>query len=50
MPMTEPIFELRFQELIGERPIVKDDSRSAVIFLQALFEEAGELWEEDEAA
>ncbi len=48
--MTEPIFELRFQELIGERPVVKADSRAAVIFLQALFEEAGEVYEEDEAA
>ena len=48
--MTEPIFQLRFQELLGERPIVKQKSRSAVIFLQALFDEAGELYEEDEAA
>lgn len=48
--MTEPIFELRFQELLGERPIVKEDSRSAVIFLQALFDVAGEVYEEDEAA
>lgn len=48
--MTEPIFQLRFQELLGERPIVKQESRSAVIFLQALFDEAGELYEEDEAA
>lgn len=48
--MTEPIFQLRFQELIGERPIVKEDSRSAVIFLQALFDVAGDYYEEDEAA
>ena len=48
--MTEPIFQLRFQELLGERPIVKQERRSAVIFLQALFDEAGELYEEDEAA
>ncbi len=48
--MNEPIFELRFQELIGERAVSKDDRRSAVLFLQALFEVAGEFREEDEAA
>lgn len=47
--MTEPIFELRFQELIGERPMIREENR-AVIFLQALFEEAGEFEQEDEAA
>jgi len=48
--MTEPIFKLRFQELIGERPVDPADSRAAVIFLQALFEEAGEVYQEEEAA
>lgn len=50
--MTEPIFELRFQELIGERPVNRQESRSAVIFLQALFDVAGEpeFYQEDEAA
>ena len=49
LAMTEPIFDIRFQELLGERP-VPEENRSAVIFLQALFEQAGEYWEEDEAA
>ena len=48
--MTEPIFELRFRELLEKEPIERDQRRSAVIFLQALFEEAGEAREEDEAA
>ncbi|MBN9416290.1 MAG: hypothetical protein J0I12_12680 [Candidatus Eremiobacteraeota bacterium] len=47
--MTEPIFEVRFQELLGERP-VRQESRAAVIFLQALFDEAGQFYEEEEAA
>jgi hypothetical protein len=47
--MTEPIFDIRFQELLGERP-VSEENRTAVIFLQALFEQAGEYYEEDEAA
>lgn len=47
--MTDPIFEVRFQELLGERP-VHAESRPAVIFLQALFDEAGQDYEEDEAA
>ena len=47
--MKEPIFEVRFQELLGERP-VREESRPAVIFLQALFDEAGRYEEEEEAA
>lgn len=47
--MTEPIFEIRFRELIDQRQKVKD-CRPAVFFLQALFEEAGEVYEEDAAA
>ena len=47
--MIEPIFEVRFQELLGERPI-REESRPAVIFLQALFDEAGQFYEEEEAA
>ncbi|MBS2040425.1 hypothetical protein JST97_35890 [bacterium] len=48
--MTEPIFEQRFLELIEERPSQKSVRAAAVIFLQALFEEAGILEEEDAAA
>lgn len=47
--MTEPIFEIRFRELIDQRQQTKDNRR-AVCFLQALFEEAGEVYEEDAAA
>ena len=47
--MTEPIFEVRFRELIDPLQPVKS-SRPAVFFLQALFEEAGQEYEEDEAA
>lgn len=47
--MTEPIFEVRFRELLDPRQPVKN-RRPAVFFLQALFEEAGEVYEEDAAA
>lgn len=47
--MTEPIFEQRFHELIEERPTERA-ARPAVVFLQALFEEAGCFEEEDAAA
>jgi hypothetical protein len=49
MTMTEPIFEQRFLELIEKRPAERT-FRPAVVFLQALFEEAGTYEEEDEAA
>lgn len=47
--MTEPIFEQRFLELIEER-CRQRTARPAVVFLQALFEEAGCHEEEDTAA
>ncbi|MFN8608323.1 MAG: hypothetical protein U0931_12375 [Vulcanimicrobiota bacterium] len=48
--MTEPTFEKRFLELLEEKPVDRYAHRPAVVFLQALFEEAGNFEEEDAAA